>query len=170
MLSFKLTQKISRNLSAEPEKTESRMVLPPLLLLLPDLNDQVILRSSYLDMPNFSGKPSEWNHFRELFTSALARSSSDCTNREKACLLEQSMKHLDAQAIVKHLTHTSDRYNKAMKALIEEFGSDKKVFSVLVNKTLDRAPIDFNREGFIRLRKRICMPFKAIEEQGFSNL
>ncbi len=123
-----------------------------------------------LELPTFSGNPTDWMHFHKLFTSALDTRGSSFSDREKVCLLLNAMKHPEAERIVRLHSFSDDGYSQAMEALVDKYGLAMKIFPHLVKKTLHKEPIDFTEEGFARLRERILIPFQAMEECGCATL
>ena len=70
-----------------------------------------------MEMPSFSGEPTEWRHFHRLFTSAMDGRGRGFTDHEKVCILLKSMAHPEAQRIVQAHTHSDEGYADALKAL-----------------------------------------------------
>ena len=123
-----------------------------------------------MELPDFNGESTEWSHFHRLFTSAMDSRGRDFTQHEKACILLKSMRIPDAQRIVQSYTTHDDSYTQAMEALVKKYGSPKKVFPILVHHTLERGPVDFTEESFIKLCERFLNPFKVMQECGCDNL
>jgi len=53
----------------------------------------------------------------------------------------------EAQCIVQSYTHADDCYTQAMDALTTKYGSQRKVFPILVCQTLEKRTIDYTEEG-----------------------
>jgi len=123
-----------------------------------------------LELPDFSGHPLDWHHFHELFTSALERAGSEFSDREKTCFLLKSMKTTEAKQIVKSYAAVDDGYIRALKALIQRFGSAKKVFPHLVHKMTSKEPINLTQEGFSRYRDKYILPLQSMQELGCTSI
>jgi len=123
-----------------------------------------------MEMPSYSGEPTEWRHFHRLFSSAMDSRGRDFTDHEKVCILLKSMIHPEAQRIVQAHTNSDEGYAEAMKALTMKYGAPRKVFPLLVRKVLEKGSIDFTEEGFAQLRERYLNRFKAMKELGCDSL
>ena len=123
-----------------------------------------------LDLPNFTGYPLDWRHFRELFTSALERAGDDYSDREKHCFLLKAMKHSEAERIVKSHATSMDGYQKALKALENKFGSAKKVYPHLINKMALAETTSLTVQGLAQFRENFVLTCEAAEELGCTHI
>jgi len=123
-----------------------------------------------LELPDFSSHPLDWHHFFQLFTSALDRAGDEFSDREKTCFLIKAMKSSEAEQIVKSYAAAEDDYFKALKALIQRFGSTKKVFSHLVHKMTTKETINFSQEGFACYQDKYLLPLQSMQELGCVNI
>ncbi len=123
-----------------------------------------------LDLPKFNGKPTDWRHFHRLFSSALENRGALFSSHEKVCLLLQAMQTTEAQRIIQSHSHSDDGFEQAIEALTTKYGSPKKVFPILVRRTLEKGAIDFTEEAFATLRKRFLIPYLAMVDCGCNSL
>ncbi len=119
---------------------------------LPESTSELITKSRgpkiKLDLPKFSGNPTDWRHFHCLFTSALEKRGDAFSQHEKACLLLQAMSIPEAQQIVQSYSHADDGYDQAMEVLTYKYGSPRIVFPLLVHKKMEKSTIEFSDKGF----------------------
>ena len=117
-----------------------------------------------LELPTFSGHPTEWQHFYHLFTSALERAGSDFSDRERSCFLLKAMVNSEAAQIVKSYSMSKDGCDRALKALERRYGTPKKIDPHLVKKMTSCQQIQFSQEGFTQFREKFVLPLQAMSD------
>jgi len=119
-----------------------------------------------LDLPTFSGNPTEWHNFFDLFSSTLARAGEEFSDRERTCFLLKAMANTTAEEIVKNHATADDGYSKAVEALTQKFGVPKVVLPHLVRKVTAKETFTFSQESLSRLRKNHLLPIAEMKRLG----
>ena len=117
-----------------------------------------------VELPSFSGKPLDWQPFHDLFSTTLKSRGKHLNDKEKRCLLVKAMRDDEAKQVVLVHSQGEDGYNRAIQALINNHLSPTIVYPYHVRRTTVKEPLDFNREGFTKLRQRILLPYEAMKE------
>ena len=123
-----------------------------------------------LDLPNFSGKPLDWRPFFDLFSSTLKSRGKHLTDNEKTCLLLNAMKDEEAYQVVFLHSQGEGGYEKAIQALVNNYGSPSIVYPHHVRRTTVRQSIDFTRDGLTKLRQRFLLPYQAMKDMKAATL
>ena len=117
-----------------------------------------------VELPSFSGKPLDWQPFHDLFSTALKSRGKHLNDKEKRCLLVKAMRDDEAKQVVLLHSQGEDGYDRAIQALISKYGSPTIVYPHHVWRTTVKELLDFNREGFTKLRQRILLPYEAMKD------
>ncbi len=121
-----------------------------------------------LELPDFNGEPTEWKRFHGPFTHAMDSHGAAFTEQENLGVLLKSMKSDEARRIVESYANSTDCYKEAMGALTEKFGSPIRIFPILVWKSMERSPWDYNEEGLANLRKQYFNTLTDMKELVFN--
>jgi len=80
------------------------------------------------------------------------------------------MKSSEAEQIVRSYAAAEDGYLKVLRALIQRYGSAKKVFPHLVHKITAKEPISITQERFSRYRNKYILPLQSMQELGCTDI
>ncbi len=116
-----------------------------------------------LELPSFSGKPTEWRAFYDLFSSTLESKGRHLNDKEKRCLLLKAMSTEEAKETVLVHSQGEDGYSKAVQALINSYGSATIVYPHIVREFDHKETYSFDRDSFRRMRQRYLLNFESMK-------
>ena len=116
-----------------------------------------------LELPTFSGKPTDWRAFFDLFSSTLETRGKHLNDKEKRCLLLKAMKSEDAKDTVLVHSQGEDGYDKAVEALINNYGSAMIVYPHYVRNLTTRETYTYDRESLQRMRQQFLLNYEALK-------
>jgi len=85
-LSLQLAAELERS-EATTDKADDLKATPTAIVIHSELK---------IDLPPFSGKPTDWHNFMDLFAATMKKRGSHLFNSEKCCLLLKAMSIKDA--------------------------------------------------------------------------
>ena len=106
-----------------------------------------------IDLPPFSGKPTDWHDFMDLFAATMKKRGSHLSNPEKCCLLLKAMSTEEAKSVVNKYKTGDEGYEAAVKALEEAYGHPKYIYPIHVKTLMKEDHYTYSRSGLRRMRE-----------------
>ena len=117
-----------------------------------------------LTLPSFSGKPTDWTNFFELFDSTLKTRGKHLNDMEKRCLLLKAMSTEEAKKTVRIHAKGDDGYDKAVEALIRDYGSPNILYPHHMRELVTDETYTYTRDGIKRFREHYHLNYLALKE------
>lgn len=115
-----------------------------------------------MSLPKFSGEPTTWLSFRDLFLS-LVHKREDLSNVQKLHYLKTSLVG-DAELHLRNIELTDDNYLPAWESLISEYDSVRLLLYAHFDELLSIPAVGRNSSADLaNIRKRAMNCYKAIE-------
>ncbi len=120
----------------------------------------------HLELPKFSGKPTDWFNFHALFTAAIDRQGTGLTEPERCCLLANAMLSEEARRVVEFYQAGKNGYDSAMKALKDAYGQPQLVYPHHVRQFITPDRYSYTCKSLRHMREKIEINMHGMERAG----
>ncbi len=97
-----------------------------------------------VDLPSFSGEPTQWRSFITIFQSIMDKHGRHLTDPEKCSLLMKHVKLEDAKRTVLRKSQQEDGFKGADQEFEDTFGSPSIVYCYVVERLLKEEAYNYN--------------------------